>query len=190
MSDVIKDLNEYQQGALRTLNKKDRVSNLLHCVLGMSGEAGEFAELHYMDVGPRIGELGDCMWYAAVAAHELGVPFADMVFRVIIEGLHEHADRAMYPEHRALVCASRMADDIKKVVFYNRDLDEEVLVRELSCYVASLVAMANKTGINLLDAGKVNLAKLKQRYPDKFDSDRAINRDYAAESVAAGVEIV
>lgn len=80
--------NEYQQGALRTeasleavlkLVEQDRI-RLLHAALGLASEAGEFADqikrhLFYQTPLDRVNlaeELGDLMWYIAVAAAGCG----------------------------------------------------------------------------------------------------------------------
>ena len=73
--------NEYQVAALRTANKTlDMDALLMDGVLGLNGEAGECADImkkhlyqgHGLDKVHLMKELGDCLWYAAIAAHALG----------------------------------------------------------------------------------------------------------------------
>lgn len=111
-------INEYQQLALRTdpLNspysafvaslsdfygKLDHNHlHLLEGLLGLSGEAGEAADLmkkylfqgHPFDREHMAKELGDVAWYLAVSADALGYDLED-IFRMNIEKL-----RARYPE--------------------------------------------------------------------------------------------
>ena len=80
--------DEYQKQALTTvISDGDKFRDMLHWVLGVNGEAGELAEKVkkiIRDKGGQIDEqdklemakeLGDVLWYLAVFAHDLGVPF-------------------------------------------------------------------------------------------------------------------
>jgi NTP pyrophosphatase (non-canonical NTP hydrolase) len=81
-------LEEYQKQALTTVIKSDNeFRDLLHWVLGINGEAGEIAEKIKKIIRDKKGEVskedktelaaevGDVLWYLAVFAHHLGVPF-------------------------------------------------------------------------------------------------------------------
>ncbi len=80
--------NEYQRQALTTvISTGDMFKDSLHWVLGINGEAGEVAEKVKKIIRDKNGimaetdkaelgkELGDVLWYLAVFAHELGIPF-------------------------------------------------------------------------------------------------------------------
>lgn len=79
--------NDYQKAALRTANPKCK--SLINCALGLTGEAGEFADMikkhefhgHELDRDAAIKELGDVLWYAAVAADVLGVSLGEVMRR-------------------------------------------------------------------------------------------------------------
>ena len=70
-------INQYQAEALRTASGGNL---LLNGVLGLTGEAGECADLlkkhlfqgHELDEEHLVKELGDVAWYLAVTAHALG----------------------------------------------------------------------------------------------------------------------
>lgn len=77
---------EYQKQALLTvLSTGDEFKDLLHWVLGITGEAGEVAEklkkiirdkdsfVSEDDKLELAKELGDVLWYLAVFANDLGV---------------------------------------------------------------------------------------------------------------------
>ena len=78
-------LNDYQQAALRTAVYPNIGNNLNYAVLGLVGECGEIAnklkKVHRDDggvltderLGQLVAETGDCLWYIAMLAHELGV---------------------------------------------------------------------------------------------------------------------
>lgn len=73
-------INEYQELALRTLNKS--LSNkdiLVNGVMGLCGESGEAIDIvkkhlahgHNLDKDHLIEELGDIAWYLAETAYSL-----------------------------------------------------------------------------------------------------------------------
>ena len=83
-------LNEYQELAQRTSNPElDRQGHLFNGVLGLSGEAGECADLvkkHYFQDGRLFvdaleDELGDVMWYVAETAKALGLSLEEVAER-------------------------------------------------------------------------------------------------------------
>lgn len=84
-------LEEYQKQALTTVIASDNeFRDLLHWVLGINGEAGEIAEKIKKIIRDKDGivsdedraelakEVGDVLWYLAVFAHHLGVPFDEI----------------------------------------------------------------------------------------------------------------
>ena len=76
--------NEFQEEALRTASDHTydapHKNMMLEGVLGLCGEAGEAADAvkktifqgHDLDRAHVAEELGDCLWYIAVAAHAIG----------------------------------------------------------------------------------------------------------------------
>jgi len=86
------NFNDYQQQALTTLlSTGDEFKDIVHGVLGLSGEAGEVADKFKKIVRDKQGEIseqdrqelskeiGDVLWYIAVLAHLLGVPLEQLV---------------------------------------------------------------------------------------------------------------
>ena len=76
-------LNEYQQEAMRTASGITNASQdnlLLNGVMGLNGEAGEVIDIlkkhifqgHELDKKHIAKELGDCLWYIAIAAKGAG----------------------------------------------------------------------------------------------------------------------
>lgn len=94
-------VNEYQDLALRTLNRKLSVEQaLVDGVLGLNGEAGECADIvkkhffqgHSLNREHLEKELGDVAWYLAVTAHVIGYSLEDVLL-MNVEKL-----RARYPD--------------------------------------------------------------------------------------------
>lgn len=70
-----------------------------------------------------------------------------------------------------------LADSYKRMIFYGKRLDTINVEEEIGDILWYLALLCNSTGISLSKVMDRNIAKLKARYPDKFDSDKAINRD-------------
>lgn len=85
-------LDEYQQLAARTLGR-DRTHDqqLANAALGLTGEAGEVAEVikkHLFHATPLdqdalVKELGDCLWYIGAFATVLGLSMDNIAQRNI-----------------------------------------------------------------------------------------------------------
>lgn len=85
-------LNEYQQLAARTLGgDRTEEQQLSNAALGLTGEAGEVAEIikkHLFHATPLdqdalVKELGDCLWYVSAFATVLGLSLDDVAQRNI-----------------------------------------------------------------------------------------------------------
>jgi len=78
------DFLEFQALAMRTANRMGRDKDLIHAAMGLTSEAGEFmdaikANYAYnkeLDVENLIEELGDILWFVALACNSLGIPMS------------------------------------------------------------------------------------------------------------------
>ena len=68
------------------------------------------------------------------------------------------------------------ADIIKKHIFQGHELDHEHLAKELGDVAWYLAVTAHIIGYDLETVLKMNVAKLRARYPEGFDSKRSLNR--------------
>jgi NTP pyrophosphatase (non-canonical NTP hydrolase) len=82
------DFERYRQEVLRTAGERPPGhERLLHCALGVCGEAGEVADLikkfafmgHPLEVRNLLGELGDLMWYIVLLCDALGLSMEDVL---------------------------------------------------------------------------------------------------------------
>jgi len=98
---------EYQKKALSTvLSTGDEFKDLLHWVLGITGEAGEVAEkvkkiirdknsvVTEDDKKELAKELGDVLWYLAVFANDLGVSM-DEIAQTNLDKLASRKERGV-----------------------------------------------------------------------------------------------
>lgn len=72
--------------------------------------------------------------------------------------------------------AGEAIDILKKAMFQGHDLDTEHLAKELGDVAWYLAVTANAIGYSLEDIFKMNIEKLKARYPKGFDTERSTNR--------------
>jgi NTP pyrophosphatase (non-canonical NTP hydrolase) len=83
---MIENLNNYQQLADRTAKHQDFNFDLTHAVFGLAGEVGELTDtvkkhLIYgkpLDRENLAEELGDILWFTALACTTLGISLSDI----------------------------------------------------------------------------------------------------------------
>lgn len=96
-------LNEYQTEAMRTASGTTSASDdnlLLNGAMGLNGEAGEVIDLlkkhifqgHDLDKEHIAKELGDCLWYIAIAAKGAGYTLDE------IAEMNKEKLRSRYPD--------------------------------------------------------------------------------------------
>lgn len=85
---MISNIDKYQELAMRTAGGFNEFIEQLNCaVLGMNGEIGEYTDFfkkvlyqgHPFDKEFTVIELGDVMWYVALAADAIGVKMSDIL---------------------------------------------------------------------------------------------------------------
>ena len=168
---------EYQLLAQRTSNPElDERQHIENGALGLCGEAGEVADLikkmfmqgHALDKDEVIEELGDVAWYCAeLATHAKLVIRMDNMERVVYDSipLTEKVTRLCYN-----------AANTAAMFFYvktEEKLHKQMLERTLGvCRV-----IAGEMGVSMSEVCKRNLEKLLRRYPEKFSTERSVNRE-------------
>lgn len=95
-------MNDYQQLAMRTAPKAfvSDVDVLSNAALGLAGEAGEFADSvkkvmyqgHALSREHLIEEVGDLLWYCALAARGLRISLGDIADRNIQKLMKRYPD--------------------------------------------------------------------------------------------------
>lgn len=106
------DFKTYQRQAMRTAKRMSDDADLMHAALGLAGESGEFADcakkyLVYgkpLDRANAIEEVGDLLWFCALACEVLGVEMAE----VAIQNVNKLAVR--YPEKYSDLLATERLD--------------------------------------------------------------------------------
>ena len=67
-------------------------------------------------------------------------------------------------------------DLLKKATFQGHELDKDHLAKELGDILLYLAVAAEGIGYKLSDVAEMNKAKLRERYPDGFDSEKSLKR--------------
>lgn len=73
--------------------------------------------------------------------------------------------------------SGEVADHIKKVRFQGHEMDKTHLADELGDILWYIAIMSEGLGYTLSEVMKMNVEKLKKRYPDGFEIEKSIHRD-------------
>jgi NTP pyrophosphatase (non-canonical NTP hydrolase) len=77
--------------------------------------------------------------------------------------------------------AGELMDALKKTEFYGKPFDPVNICEEIGDIMWFLSLICNYYGWSFSHVWEINIAKLKKRYPEKFTSEKALNRDLEAE---------
>jgi len=168
--------NDYKVESERTMslqfNCEKKEEMILHSIIGILTELEELLEWKEDKIG-KSEELFDIFWYLAIIGREYNLPLPkdatcsmENPFEIILS---------------VIKIAIKMLDFLKKKLYYNKPINEDMLIQYYNEISSLLIVYANISDINISDGLDININKLKARYPDKFSSERAINRDLIVE---------
>ncbi|MHA1170303.1 MAG: nucleoside triphosphate pyrophosphohydrolase family protein, partial [Candidatus Hodarchaeales archaeon] len=86
--------------------------------------------------------------------------------------------------HSSMGCATEageFADSVKCLIFYDKVLDVTNVKEEIGDILWYVALGIVASGSSFEEVMEMNIAKLKKRYPEKFTSEDALNRDLDAE---------
>lgn len=203
-------LDQFQRDAMRTAPEgHGEYKQLRHGLIGIFTEVAELvdAEKKMIFYGKECSpsdielELGDICWYIALAASAVGVRLSE-------------CERAFMGMDMTEGGCTFVTDSPELGLLGSEDANVTLSALMMGAYGLYMRAQTNTNGIvaedrNILPAvlGKLmqhiniaaklsglsihgvmhrNIAKLRVRYPDKFDAERAINKDEAAEAQQLG----
>jgi NTP pyrophosphatase (non-canonical NTP hydrolase) len=96
------DTKDYEAAAMRTAKDMGSTKmNLIHAALGMSSDAGEFTDAvkkhaiygKPMDLENLVEEIGDVLWFCALACNSLGVTMEQVMHENIVKLAKRYPDR-------------------------------------------------------------------------------------------------
>ncbi len=73
--------------------------------------------------------------------------------------------------------AGEVCDVLKKYLYQGHELDRAKMALELGDVLWYVVETAAGLDLTLEDIARMNIEKLKRRYPEGFDAERSVNRD-------------
>jgi len=193
--------NDYQKAAARTEytplyfndqsgQPSQRLSRLDHAAKGMNTEQAELDDMlkKHLIYGKPFDEInvleecGDVLWYVALALRaidvEMGMLFPARPALPTGQPKLMQLDSAVKRMNRS---QARFNNDLE---LYRTGMINEGAITVLST-CTNMIDAVNAAlficGFTMEEAMERNIAKLMKRYPDKFTSEAALNRDLDAE---------
>ena len=174
-------LNEYQKLAMRTscISEENKKDMLRHAVFGLCSEVGEIAELveqsrpwMLIDMGHFKKELGDCCWMIAEAATALDVELNKLT--VNLNGSYYSNDivsAICNMQAKAGMVAGLLQKEYQGHVFN----DSAAFLALGECLI-TIGRVSEACGFSLHDVMKLNIDKLRARFPEGFEADKSLHR--------------
>lgn len=98
--------------------------------------------------------------------------------------LNKENQRLLHASMGLCTEGGEIQDHIKRAIFYGKPLDLKHLKEEAGDVFWYLAILCSVLKVDPREVLAMNIAKLKARFPDKFDAEKAVNRDLEAESKA------
>jgi len=161
----------YKQEITRTMSPLERdIDNYLHMAIGMITELSELSEAYEKgDEANFNEEVGDFYWF---------LENFDNLIEEKSEEISKNSLDNKDPAKRVL----DLLDDLKAWLAYGKKVEDVILHSHYQKIKYSMEILLKKLKIdNLKEILEININKLKTRYPEKFDSEKAINRNLEEE---------
>lgn len=169
--------NEYQLLSKRTNADFGDKLNLAHMVLGINSELNELEDgIKLRDIINISEELVDIMWYVSNYCTFRDIQLQSLKSTMLLQTMDSNsAIKLLYN------AVSKLQDVVKKYVAYDKPINKEYELTLLKTIVYYVEQIAYSKYVDLEAALDRNIKKLQLRFPEKFDSDMAINRNHEEE---------
>ena len=166
---------EFQESSKRTLAKlASKKEDLAHMVMGICSEISELEEaVHKGDIVGIGEELADMQWYIS--------NYNNLLNREYVQNDSLNTDDISTLINLLYSQCSLLQDLVKKYLAYNKHINSITETSLLDNIDSTILSIYNKYGISVSECMEKNINKLKERYPEKFDEDCAINRNIIEE---------
>lgn len=175
---------QYREETKRTLpDLSSTLLNSLHMTVGIMTELGEIAEAFSepseggLDIVNLKEEIADASWYLANYANIHNLVFPEVTEQDLIVFEDE------WTFGKILSYGGKLLDFDKKLLAYGKVIDEDKRKDVFNNLYLYILLFCKLYDINIEEGYDRNIAKLRLRFPDKFDAEKAINRDTTAERV-------
>lgn len=172
-------LDWYQEQAKRTVVDLGEKMNLAHMVLGIHSEYNELINSFKSDKENRVDDIvsisdesGDMYWYLSNYCTFKGYNLSDLDDKDNYQSMNlDSYDKLL------VYTTSILQDLVKKYVVYDKPINQDKEIKTLGTIALCLNKVIEYSGFSLERSLKNNIAKLRVRFPDKFSSDLAINKN-------------
>lgn len=161
-------INEYQKLAKKTCANLDNVllnTNLLHCELGVLTECGEILDIFKKKIA--YGKELDIV--------NVGEEIADVAWYIVNEATFTHRELTELKNRWTPISSD--LEFINSVQLLMRHYVSDRPMIALEDRLGLLVNMATYFSLDFEELLGTNIAKLKARFPNNFNSEDALNRD-------------
>lgn len=192
---------EYIRNTRRTWNDQDLRRNQEHAFLGITSEIGELSDAYKkvigygkkLDTTNVLEEIGDVSYFTARLLDELFYkheePFTRVESKTVFDEILETIGAIIKGNAKADVTDIEPLDMVLALPCYIKDIYTGAVAKNPDTFalgVLSLIAnlhdLSEKLGTSYVAVLKANIKKLKNRFPEKFDSVKEANRDKKKEA--------
>lgn len=204
------NLDDYIEDAHRTAPEQNKFvvhDEFRHAVQGIVTEVGELSMVFVMSSTPGMendydwlvdkvkDELGDMNWYVALALHQFEKDYQNDYLK-LDSGFMDPGFCDLFfdcgawpsdiPKIMQLMTASagRLMALHKKLDNYNKEFGWDEVRKHLAGLAHCDRALRRKFKISDTELCAGNIAKLEERFPEKFDAKKAIEKDEESEHKA------
>lgn len=183
-------LSERTMGTNFYINNQSLV-NILHGAIGVQTEVTELFELFqnideehvYSEIdGINLAEeIGDILWYEAILMRELDIKQPSSM--IVAESFSKcDADEFQIVLNNLNMASGQLLDMLKKKCFYDRSIVAENVAEKLTTIRACCYWFLDKLTDQTFESVRAtNINKLQTRFPEKFTTEDANNRDLEKE---------
>jgi len=168
----------YKKEAQRTMARLgELVHDSIHMTIGMNTECTEILEAFKkpdFDFVNLVEEVGDLMWYVANYSKLHDLPLSETLVSLPIKTAKERLEEI-------IICVGNLQDLDKKLFAYKKPYDANKQFGFFIHLNNLILSFCQITNIDFNKALKINIEKLRARYPEKFDVVSAVERDLDAE---------
>lgn len=169
-------LKEYQEQAKRTCPSLDSDLDIPHMIYGMMSEMSELISACNKEDTVGIGEeLTDLMWYLSNYCTFNNIKLEDLPITV------PTPSNNLVITEDLMWWIGELADINKKEIAYGKVYSLETELNILQNLFYWIQVFYTRYNLDIYDCLNKNIAKLKQRYPEKFTTENALNRNLDAE---------
>ncbi len=100
------------------------------------------------------------------------------------EGYNGVTPRIEHAVYGIVTEAGELMADLKKTKIYSKPLDRDHLIDEMGDVMWYMALLADELGVGFEEVWEKNIKKLLVRYPEGYDSQKALNHDKEQERKA------